>query len=196
MLRRLFLQRYFLYRKCHSNWRLHRHSHFDTCPVPSTTLSTRDRRPSCFVKHPTAPKPHEWTVLNFPRVLVSIRNPVERAISWFLFGRKIFKNQPMERPTQVYKLYHCYSTVEELGNAILTYMDENALLLALPTTTKTLATGDSSKVIVNNSGADESSHCRQLAYRCVQGTQRCPDHNAENYHYPLWILQRRHPRHM
>jgi hypothetical protein len=69
------------------------------------------------MNYPEAAKPADWFVMNFPGAIVSVRNPVDRILSWYLYGRAIFQSGNFGSGDDM-QVYLCYPEFFEAAEAV------------------------------------------------------------------------------
>ena len=148
-------------------------------------------------------------------VIVSVRNPVDRLVSWFLYGRRhfceIMGTKMKEHEFQRSKIYRCDTEFADLAEAIRI----RSISKTTPTTTEEVEENlknnnndnmenDSGITSRNNSNASVAvpisgnsnniidPECQKAAYRCLVGARPCTsEHNRYNYkHYLQPLLQK------
>lgn len=102
----------------------------------------------------------------FSSIIVTVRNPVERFISWYLYMRAIYRkggSVPYAR-----KLFNCY-------NNVIAYAGD------LPP--PELVLGKKKNSLEYNETA-----CQEVGRKCIMGAVGCPDHNRQGYRFYLLKL--------
>jgi len=138
------------------------------------------------VDNPNAPV-SEWPVVNnFPIIILSVRDPLDRILSWFLYGRRIFQNKsfgpgrgdtdmmPDGRSRVGMQIFRCYPEFADVARAVQAWT-ENA------NTNYT----DYGRVANRRTNYTEAT-CQDFARKCIDGSMYCSsDHNWQNYGYYL-----------
>lgn len=105
---------------------------------------------------------------NFPGAILSVRNPVDRLISWFYYEQKIWVRDNKEKK-QGREIFGCYDSFPELAREVARQYNDDQ----------------------DDYDDDEdknfriTKNCRLLAARCITGEQGCEQHNKANYEYYL-----------
>ena len=121
----------------------------------------------------------------YSHYIVTIRNPIDRLVSWFSFEQKKMTLKQWQKrggpaSSNGKRLFHkCYGSIAEMARDSLVESGYSNKIneLSLTTTTPGLPN-------IANPNADHLD-CRALARACFRGEIMCPCHNYYNYEFYL-----------
>ena len=96
---------------------------------------------------------------NYSQFLVTVRNPIDRLVSWFYYSRT--EKYLKKKPTPV--LHSCYNTINDLVTATM-----------LPN--KNLTGNEDYPPYFHST----TNNCVEVGRKCLMGEQKCKDHNFYN----------------
>ena len=132
---------------------------YKSCKEKKKLPSNTDTPYSCTLARMTPGKfVHIWnrqdTYSNYSRFLVTVRNPIDRLVSWFYFSRT---------HKRTHTIHSCYNTINDLVTATM-----------LP---KTNLTGNEDYPPYFH---NTTNNCVEVGQKCLMGEQNCKHHNFYN----------------
>ena len=122
------------------------------------------------------------TTINYRQYLITVRNPIDRIISWYKYESYLQRtavNGEIKSPVFRMLWSECYPTVEQLiVNGLLPYEE---VASSLPRKTRTAGGTISRRESGLGKGSWFESTCRSVATQCLRGKQKCFAHNYYNY---------------
>ena len=97
---------------------------------------------------------------NYSQFLVTVRNPIDRLVSWFYYSRTHRTTKPTTASTT---MHSCYNTINDLVTATM-----------LPN--KNLTGNEDYPPYFHST----TNNCVEVGRKCLMGEQKCKDHNFYN----------------